>query len=415
MAKSKSFFGLRTGSTKSLTFSVYRGTQVTKDRVTRVANPRTIAQMQQRAKVPLVAAARVALAGLVDHSFEGVPYGQASLQKFASLNLSNGALNVASYPPNGVSNMGCADFIVSAGSLVNPFVNDDAGKFGVGVISLPNMVGAKIFPAMPKGTKGSTVAYFANKALASNPSWKINSQLTSLCIANQFNYVINEQGGGSLNRSVPLFTPFIQRFVFPGSYPTGEQTADSLANYHDDNDYWKLSKDVAAEAQTDEVFLEGPNGESLHINFAHDLKRCTVELSCGSDGGKTIVASCLIFSQLDGMNWKRSNSRIVIDFEGKLKSITPFTFSDWLQAYSKTIVSSKYLNTGDAATGISGQNATGISGQRSPRRDLGPAGVNAATGISGQTATGISGQRPPQSDLERADGNAATDNSDQNG
>lgn len=355
MAKSKSFFGLRTGSTKSLTFSVYRGTQVTKDRVTRVANPRTIAQMQQRAKVPLVAAARVALAGLVDHSFEGVPYGQASLQKFSSLNLSNGALIVASYPPNGVSNMGCADFIVSQGSLVNPFVNDDPGLYGTGDISLPNLGAAKIFPAMPEGTKGSTVAYFANKALALNPSWKKNSQLTSLCIANQFNYVIREQGGDSLNRTVPLFTPFIQRLVFPDSYPTGEQTVDGLKDYHDDNDYWKLSEAVA-EGGADEAVLEGPNGERLHFEFDHDLKKCSVTLSCGSDGGKTIVASCLIFSQLDGMTWKRSNSRVMIDFQGNLKSIASFTFTDWMQAYTGTVVTSKYLNTGNASTGISGQN-----------------------------------------------------------
>ena len=353
MAKSKSFFGLRTGSTKSLTFSVYRGTQVTKDRVTRVANPRTVAQMQQRAKVPLVAAARVALAGLVDHSFEGVPYGQASLQKFSSLNLANGALNVASYPPNGVSNMGCADFIVSQGSLINPFVNDDA-MFGFGKISLPNLGAAKIFPAMPKGTKGSTVAYFANKALALNPCWKINSQLTSLCIDNPFTYVINEQGGGSLQRNVPLFTPFIQRLVFPANYPAGDQTVDGLADYHDDNDFWTLSEAVA-EGGADDALLEGPNGENLRFQFDHDNKICSIALSCGS-AGKTIVAYCFIFSQLDGMTWKRSNSRIMIDFEGNFKSITPFTFSDWLQAYSKPIVTTKYLNTGNASTGISGQN-----------------------------------------------------------
>lgn len=354
MAKSKSFFGLRTGSTKSLTFSVYRGTQVTKDRVTRVANPRTVAQMQQRAKVPVVAAARVALAGLVDHSFEGVPYGQASLQKFSSLNLATGVLNVASYPPNGVSNMGCADFIVSQGSLVNPFVNDDAGMYGAGDISLPNLGAAKIFPAMPEGTKGSTVAYFANKALALNPSWKKNSQLTSLCIANQFNYVINEQGGDSLQRNVPLFTPFIQRLVFPDTYPTGELTVNDLADYHDDNDYWTLTEAVA-EGGADEVVLEGPNGEVLHFEFDHDLKKCSIALTCGGDG-KTIVASCLIFSQLDGMTWKRSNSRLMIDFQGNLKSITPFTFRHWSQRYSKTIVTTKYLNQGNASTGISGQN-----------------------------------------------------------
>ena len=378
MAKSKSFFGLRTGSTKSLTFSVYRGTQVTKDRVTRVANPRTVAQMQQRAKVPLVAAARVALAGLVDHSFEGVPYGQASLQKFSSLNLANGALNVASYTPNGVSNMGCADFIVSQGSLVNPFVNHP-WMFGSGDISLPDLGSEKIFPDMPKGTKGSTVAYYVNRALAHNPRWKINSQLTSLCIAKQFNYVINEQGGGSQHRDVPLFTPFIQRFVFPDSYPTGEQTVDGLKDYHDDNDYWKLLS-----VGTYGVDLEGLNGESLRFQFFTNQKICTVTMTCGNAGGKIIVASCLIFSQLDGMTWKRSNSRIAIDFEGNLKKITPFTFTDWLQAYSKTIVTTKYLNQGNASTGISGQTATDISGQRPPQSDSERAGGNAATGISGQ-------------------------------
>lgn len=48
MAKSKSFFGLRRGSTKSMTFQVNRGMQITKDRVYDVANPRTVPQMAQR-------------------------------------------------------------------------------------------------------------------------------------------------------------------------------------------------------------------------------------------------------------------------------------------------------------------------------------------------------------------------------
>ena len=86
MAKSKSFFGLRTGSTKSLTFQVYRGQQITKDRVTRISNPRSEAQMRQRAIIPIVAARRAALKGLVDHSFEGVAYGDQSLRKFSELN-----------------------------------------------------------------------------------------------------------------------------------------------------------------------------------------------------------------------------------------------------------------------------------------------------------------------------------------
>lgn len=350
MAKSKSFFGLRTGSTKSLTFSVYRGTQITKDRVTRVANPRTIAQMQQRAKVPLVAAARVALAGLVDHSFEGVPYGQASLQRFSSLNLSNGALNVASYPPNGVSNMGCADFIVSQGSLVNPFK--------AGVIALPTLGAEKIFPEMPVGTKGSTVGFFANKALALNPAWRENSQLTCLDLANDFDYVINNYGGNSVNRSVPLFKAFIQRFVFPDSYPAGEQTVDGLANYHDDNDFWKLSVAVPA-GGTNDVRLVGPNGEFFEINFVSTSKNATISMRTGNLG-KTVVAGCYIFSQLDGTTWKRSNARLKL-VKDAWDTVIPFTFTDWMQAYTGTVVTTKYLNTGNASTGI--------SGQRPPRKD----------------------------------------------
>ena len=117
MAKSKSFFGLRTGSTKSLTFQVYRGQQVTKDRVYRISNPRTEAQMKQRAIIPIVAASRAALKGLVDHSFEGVNYGNDSLKKFSELNLRSGALVVESYAPNGYSNPGFAHLMVSKGTL----------------------------------------------------------------------------------------------------------------------------------------------------------------------------------------------------------------------------------------------------------------------------------------------------------
>lgn len=358
MAKSKSFFGLRTGSTKSLTFSVYRGTQVTKDRVTRVANPRTIAQMQQRAKVPLVAAARVALAGLVDHSFEGVPYGQASLQRFSSLNLANGALNVASYPPNGVSNMGCADFIVSSGTLVNSFSNVDPDSIGAVELAIPNFSASKQFPAMPAGTKGSTVLYFANMAFALNPSWRENSQLTSLILANEFYYVINNYGGNSVNRSVPLFKPFIQRFVFPDTYPTGNQTVESLEKYHDENDYWKLQIAVP-EGGANYAKLHGPNGEQLEITLSpHGGAKITMH--CGTEG-KKIVAGCFIFSQLDGTTWKRSNERLQLAKDDILQTVNPFTFTDWMQAYTGTVVASKYLNTGNAATGI--------SGQRPPRKD----------------------------------------------
>ena len=87
MAKSKSFFGLRRGSTKSLTFSVYEGQQVTKDRVTEVKNPRTPAQMQQRMIMATGLAMYSAGKEIFDHSFQGVTYGAKSMNKFLADNL----------------------------------------------------------------------------------------------------------------------------------------------------------------------------------------------------------------------------------------------------------------------------------------------------------------------------------------
>lgn len=86
MAKSKGFFGLRTGSTKSLTFSVLDGKQITKDRVVGGKNPRSNAQMQQRMCMATASAAYAAMKQIVDHSFEGYSYGANNMSRFISLN-----------------------------------------------------------------------------------------------------------------------------------------------------------------------------------------------------------------------------------------------------------------------------------------------------------------------------------------
>ena len=123
MAKSKSFFGLRKGSTKTLTFSVLDGQQITKDRVTDVKNPRSKAQMEQRCILKTTALAYSTLKSIVDHSFEGTTYGAASQRKFMQLNTAivrdnahdgKSLIGFASYKDS-TPNMG--QFIISQGSL----------------------------------------------------------------------------------------------------------------------------------------------------------------------------------------------------------------------------------------------------------------------------------------------------------
>lgn len=122
MAKSKSFFGLRKGSTKSHTYSVLDGQQVTKDRVYDVKNPRTEGQMKQRMLMTTVGAAYKYMKSIADHSFEGKSSGMACMREFNSRNLNrfkkaasaNGHVAFNEYKDGDINPL---PFILSAGSL----------------------------------------------------------------------------------------------------------------------------------------------------------------------------------------------------------------------------------------------------------------------------------------------------------
>lgn len=87
MAKSKSFFGLRRGSTKSHTYSILNGQQITKDRVQSVANPKTQKQQFQRAIMASVMAAYSEMKEIEDHAFQGKKKGSENQREFMSRNL----------------------------------------------------------------------------------------------------------------------------------------------------------------------------------------------------------------------------------------------------------------------------------------------------------------------------------------
>ena len=122
MAKSKSFFGLRKGSTKSHTYSTLDGQQITKDRVYDVKNPRTEGQMKQRMLMTTVGAAYKFMKSIADHSFEGKASGMACMREFNSRNLNlfkkaagaNGHVAFNEYKDGDINPL---PFILSNGSL----------------------------------------------------------------------------------------------------------------------------------------------------------------------------------------------------------------------------------------------------------------------------------------------------------
>ena len=129
MAKSKGFFGIRTGSTKNFTFSELHGEQITKERVSKVKNPRTISQMRQRMLMATIGAAYSYLKTIADHSFEGKTVGQQNMSEFMRLNLNKfreaSRNNSAAYAFNAYQDklINPMRFVLAKGSLPSmPFV-----------------------------------------------------------------------------------------------------------------------------------------------------------------------------------------------------------------------------------------------------------------------------------------------------
>lgn len=126
MAKSNSFFGLRRGSTKSLTFAVNDGMQITKDRVTQVKNPRSKAQMAQRCLLKTISLAYASMKSILDHSFEGVSYGALSMRHFQSINFNLvkaarfATAKTIGYAKYGDSTPNLGQYVIAQGSLNQP-------------------------------------------------------------------------------------------------------------------------------------------------------------------------------------------------------------------------------------------------------------------------------------------------------
>ena len=329
MAKSKSFFGLRTGSTKSLTFQVYRGQQITKDRVTRISNPRTEPQMIQRALIPLVAASRAALKGLVDHSFEGVAYGDQSLKLFSSLNLKAGALKVASYPPNGYSNPGFANLIVSRGSINVDFDIQPSGAKAVAM-----------FPTSAESMthKAYSVGAPAAGLLRELAEWAAQEGDVSIFEpGTQLTFLSLVQSGSIDDPKAALSTFYIDRILFPGDNTLNTQLEDV-------NGPWKIKESLQqnqgsfriANSQRDEIYVYLDHG---YLSF---------EVTPG--GSKGVNGMAVIVSKYVNNQWRRNNARIVLTSDPN----PIYTYAQWRATYEKTGASAKYLNQGGESTGING-------------------------------------------------------------
>lgn len=120
MAKGIAINGQLRGKLGGTVYYRAGGEQISRSRNTNPANPRSILQQRQRAAFATMSQAQSALRKIVDHSFEGVKYGQPSLSRFAKENL--GILGIVTGRVQNYNIKGCTapqlnPYRISSGSL----------------------------------------------------------------------------------------------------------------------------------------------------------------------------------------------------------------------------------------------------------------------------------------------------------
>lgn len=222
MAKSKGFFGLRSGSTKNFTFSELNGQQITKERVYKVKNPRTLQQMRQRMVMATVSAAYSYLKEICDHSFEGFGVGSACMSEFMRMNLDalkakaqNDAAVIA-FNAYQDKNINPVPFIVSKGSLneIVPTIEENKLAWGTAKGDADTTTAEGIYEALGLN-QGDMVTFIlcggdfvSNAALTFTPQplaitrLHANKQGAVTSLANAFTIESNNQGNINVNFSL---------------------------------------------------------------------------------------------------------------------------------------------------------------------------------------------------------------------
>lgn len=351
MAKSKSFFGLRRGSTKSHTYQVVYGQQITKDRVSSVHNPQTPRQNAQRIVFATVSQAMKFMGPIINHSFEGVPYGGKSLNRFAKLNLERlraySALdyqNSASYADakcfmttKNISALIPNRYIMSQGSLVlDP---NSANK----------ILSGEVYPFNPENsisdsTAGVTLGQVLNALFGFT---RAGQQLTKCFIINRSGqgYNLYEYGGvpsvpGTVISSSKFFAV---RLVLNNNIPWDENVHTTWANLKN------TIQTCFDTEKTDASFLQAVMDGIVSEETAWTLGELEDIITKYNFDG-FVSAETTILSEPYGSNWLRSNAEMTLVAVPDPDNNYGLTWYEankaWSEGPSQNADAVRYLNEG---------------------------------------------------------------------
>lgn len=345
MAKSTNFFGLRRGSTKAHTFQVYRGMQITKDRVTAVSNPQSDAQMQQRLKLPIVSQARSTLRDLVNHSWEGITYGETSLKKFSEVNLAKGSLNITAYVPKNIMDTGISDLQISDGSLTTAYQFESVNQ------TTPDEELDKL-PCQIDFSLDTTLENPYTLASAYAKGAAIDDEIIEY-IKKAFNLEDNDQLTFLIQRQGDEYTwADSDGNEYVGNYH--RFTISRLIMNKDKATQWKVYQATEANSSV----LKLTDGYMVLRIVTNETADTYISVGLADLGlNSKIVAATSVFSRQVDNVWRRSKAKLII--ASNLPATIPSTmdYNTVVTTYLKaSTISNRYLNTGTEGVGITGGN-----------------------------------------------------------
>lgn len=385
MAKSKSFFTLRKGSTKSLTLSTLHGQQITKDRVRLEHISYTDKVLDARMRLSIVSQARTQLRGLVNHSFQGVPYGERSLRQFSKLNLDGGRLNVYQYPPKGLPSTYLASLLVSDGSIPPCKITlKQAGYDKYQTIT-------GIYDAFGSSNIGTTITASWEGELTYK---KIITTISDLNLSELFSYAFN------INQTEQMSVLFQQQvgeayldvdgstYIMPTYGYQLARLSPLTTGWEFDADYFELTDDeinIAIKCTGTNVILMKSFGfsvddEQKKINLKvlrYNNSSINTEFALYSDGRQygmdkdygffTPLAGIILSKQDDNGKWLRSRCTLAPlddnqwqNFHNSYPTLPATLIRQTYVGNNVSNLSSKFLNNGPDSTGISGNSGNTI-------------------------------------------------------
>lgn len=327
--KGSMLMGTQRNKLGNLVYYRRRGEEIARAKVT-PANPRSERQARQRMNFATLQHAKSRLAEIVNHSFQGVAYGDISLNHFTKLNVpiltnaaANPSENAAYFIPKGVKGLAPNEYIVSDGSLAQLPLKTNAN--GV------ELVGSDYTAAL--AGPDDYVEQLASMG------FQPGDQLTAMCIVNTGSVIATTPAGDSIFDMQMI----VKRIVFKTLAEISDWSGITSLWVAGSEDRMSVNPALLVADKSDEITFgttePGQTADTVAVIFVDEV---------GAYGsGANLAASVVIRSSLVNGQWLRSPQKLLLNDDGESRPSVADVLSTYMDVQTDPD-SPYYLNQSQA-------------------------------------------------------------------